>query len=143
MVDYFWMAVGEMYFFPFGFVFSLNNNPNTVKLSTHTPTWHQYTIFLTKGMISTKYWCTSKIFFYSFIGTMSIYKHQYPLLVGYTSIVDGWISTKNIFSHCVMLDQTWAKHRKINSYPRFPSVTRHSENYLSIKIWINIHLKYI
>ena len=60
----------------------------------------------------------------SLIGTMSIYNHQYPLLVGYTSIVHGWIPTKNNFFHCVMLDQTWDKHRKMNSYPWFSSGTK-------------------
>ena len=143
MVDDFGMDVGEMYVLPFGCVFSWNNNPNTVKFSTHTPTWHQCTILLTKDISSTKYLCTSNKLSDSFISTMAIYNHQCPLLVGYTRIIHGWISTKDNLFHCVMIDQTWAKYRKMNSYPRFPSVTQHSENYLSIKIWIIIYLKYI
>ena len=133
-----------MYVLPFDCVFSWNNNPNTVKLSTHTLTLHQYTILLTKGMSLTKYWCTSNKLYDSFICTMSIYNHQYPLLFGYTSILHGWISTTNNFFHCVLLDQTWAKHRKINSYPRFPllhdiqkKIINKNLNKYILKIYIN------
>ena len=58
IVDDVRMSVGEMYVLPFECVFIWNNNSNTVKLSTYTPMWHHYIIFLTEDMSSTKYWCT-------------------------------------------------------------------------------------
>ena len=120
--NYFCHFIFLLLLMPFECVVSSNNNANTVKLSIYTPMWHQYILLLSEDMDSTTYWCSSSKLSYYFISTMGIYNHQYPLLVSYISIFHGWISNKGLF-HCVMLYQTWAKHRKMNSYTRFPSGT--------------------
>ena len=52
---------------------------------------------------------------------MAIYDNQCYLMVSNTSIFRGFISTQIYLFRCVMLDQTWSKNPKTNSYPWFLS----------------------